>query len=210
MSPIMFRCLVAGMVILATACSSGTAAHSPHAASVPAGAAPSAQPAVSTPTQAQAPQIVAPPASPPVARCDLPSLTIAFKNQQGATGGLRVDTYVMTNTSQSPCTLHGYVGMQMLGPPGNAMRTNVVRNGGNISAVNPGPTLVTLQPGASASFLAAWRAWFDGGTTCAAASRLEITPPDAYDHVTIPVTWGLAPCNSGEIDVAAVAPGTGT
>ena len=182
MSPIMSRCLVAGMVILATACSSGTAAHSPPAVSVPTG----------------------------VARCDLPSLTIAFKNQQGAMGGLRVDTFVMTNTSQSPCTLYGYVGMQMLGPPGNAMRTNVVRNGGNVSAVNPGPTLVTLQPGASASFLAAWRAWFDGGTTCAAASQLEITPPDAYDHVTIFVTWGLAPCNSGEIDVTAVAPGTGT
>ena len=59
MSPIMSRCLVAGMVILATACSSGTAAHSPPVASVPAGAASSPQPAVPTPmpTQAQPPQI---------------------------------------------------------------------------------------------------------------------------------------------------------
>lgn len=163
-----------------------------------------------TVTAQPSPAPTAPPTAPGVARCDLPALTIAFRSQSGASGGMRGDTYVMTNTGQTACWLYGYVGMLMLGPSGSPLPTNVVRNGPNVSALDAGPRLVTLQPGASASFLAGWRAWYDGGTTCAAASQLVITPPDAYDHWTIPVTWGLAPCNGGEIDVTAVAPGPGT
>jgi hypothetical protein len=173
---------------------------------------PTPMPAVtSQPTPVPAPTPApAPPAPAVAARCDLPELTVAFAGESGAIGGLRVDTYVMTNTGRTACWLYGYAGMLMLGPTGNPMPTNVVRHGGNVAGADPGPSLVTLRPGASASFLAGWRAWYDGGTTCAAASGLVITPPDAYDHWTIPVTWGLAPCNGGEIDVTAVAPGTGT
>jgi hypothetical protein len=115
-----------------------------------------------------------------------------------------VDTFLMTNTGQSACSLYGYVGMLMRGPAGNPMPTNVVRRGGDVAGVDPGPTLVVLQPHTAAMFQAGWRAWEGAGTTCAAASMLEITPPDEYDHATIPVTWGLAPCRGGEIDVTAV------
>lgn len=141
---------------------------------------------------------------PSIDRCHVGDLSIARTAGDAAMGGLRVDTYLMTNTSQAACSLYGYVGMLMLGPAGNSMPTNVVRRGGDVAAIDPGPSLVVLQPHTAATFLAAWRAWESAGTTCAQASMLQVTPPDEYDHLTIPVTWGLAPCRQGEIDVTAV------
>ncbi|HXM58648.1 MAG TPA: DUF4232 domain-containing protein [Candidatus Dormibacteraeota bacterium] len=167
----------------------------PVAAGSPTPPAASATPPAPSPT-------VAP--RPGVERCHVGALSIARTAGDAASGGLRVDTFLVTNTGQSACSLYGYVGMLMLGLAGQAMPTNVVRRGGDVAGGDPGPSLLVLQPHTTAMFLAGWRAWEGAGTTCAAASMLQITPPDEYDHLTIPVTWGLAPCRGGEIDVTAV------
>ncbi|TMC04813.1 MAG: DUF4232 domain-containing protein [Chloroflexi bacterium] len=124
---------------------------------------------------------------------------------RSASRGTIVDTFRVANTQTSACTLYGYVGMLMLDGSGGSMPTRVVRNGG-IWSTEAGPSQFLLQPGTAASFRAAWSDVPHGSeTTCAQAARLEITPPDEFDHVTIPVTgWNMAPCNAGEIDVTPI------
>jgi hypothetical protein len=168
--------------------------------------------ATPTPAPAQssgpgAPATPAPTATPAantVDRCHAGGLLISFAGSLGAAGTI-ADTFRVANTQQSPCTLYGFVGMLMLDSTGAPLPTRVVRNGG-IFATQAGPSQFLLQPGTAASFQAAWSdVPHRSETTCPQASRLEITPPDEYDHVIIPVAgWPLAPCGGGEIDVTPI------
>jgi hypothetical protein len=168
-------------------------------------AAPAATPSPSAPATPAAPT-----ANPAVAgapdRCHTGGLLISFAGSQGAAGTI-VDTFRVANTGHAPCTLYGFVGMQMLGGTGQPMPTRVVRNGG-IFQTEAGPSQFVLQPGTAASFRAAWSDvphTNDTAGSCAQASQLEITPPDEFDHLVIPVTnFNLAPCNAGEIDVTPI------
>lgn len=173
---------------------------------VPSAAAPSAtaspapvHPTTPTPTPAAAPD-----------RCHTGGVLISFAGSQGAAGTI-VDTFRVANTGSTPCSLYGFVGMLMLDASGAPLPTRVVRNGG-IFGTQAGPSRFLLQPGSAASFLAAWSDVPHGSEgQCPQAARLEITPPDEFDHVIIPVSgWSLAPCGGGEIDVTPIrAPGAG-
>jgi hypothetical protein len=162
-------------------------------------AAPSSSPgAPAAPTPTAAPTAAGPD------RCHAAGLLISFAGSQGAAGTI-VDTFRVANTQQSACTLYGFVGMLMLDSSGAPLTTRVVRNGG-IFQTQAGPSGFLLQPQMAASFQAAWSDVPHGSeTTCPQAARLEITPPDEFDHVTIPVSgWNLAPCGAGEIDVTPI------
>src|SRR5262249_20724883 len=137
-------------------------------------------------------------------RCHTGGLLISFAGAQGAAGTI-VDTFRVANTQNTACTLYGYVGMLMLNGSGGSMPTRVVRNGG-LWSTEAGPSQFLLQPGTAASFRAAWSdVPHVGESTCAQAARLEITAPDEFDHLIIPVNgWTLAPCNAGEIDVTPI------
>jgi hypothetical protein len=133
-------------------------------------------------------------------RCHTGGLLISFAGSQGAAGTI-YDTFRVANTQPSPCYLYGYVGMLMLDGSGAPMPTRVVRN-----SSQAGPSRFLLQPGTAASFLASWSDVPRTPAPCAQAARLEITPPDEFDHVIIPVSgWNLAPCApGGEIDVTPI------
>lgn len=138
-------------------------------------------------------------------RCHTSGVLISFAGSQGAAGTI-VDTFRVTNTGKTACTLYGFVGMLMLGSAGQPMPTRVVRNGG-IFQTQAGPSQFLLQPATAASFQAAWSdvPHVNDPASCAQASQLEITPPDEFDHVILPVTgWSLAPCDAGEIDVTPI------
>jgi hypothetical protein len=156
-----------------------------------------------------APATPAPTATPAAAaapdRCHTGGLLISFAGAQGAAGTI-VDTFRVANTGQAACTLYGFVGMLMLDASGAPMPTRVVRNGGIFSA-QAGPSQFLLQPATAASFQAAWSDVTHTGdpVPCPQATRMEITPPDEFDHVIIPVSgWNLAPCGAGEIDVTPI------
>jgi hypothetical protein len=148
----------------------------------------------------------APPAAPPPPtpdRCHTAGLAVSAAYSQGAAGTIE-DSFRVANTRTYPCVMYGFVGMLMLDGAGQPLPTRVVRNGG-IFGSEAGPSSFLLQPAAVATFRAAWSDVTQGtATSCPAAAQLEVTPPDEYDHVVIPVSgWGLAPCGpGGEIDVS--------
>jgi hypothetical protein len=132
------------------------------------------------------------------ARCRVGQLAVHQTEQQGAAGSIHLD-YAFTNTSSKACTLDGYPGLGLLDAHGRPLPTHVLRQP---SVVVPAVAerRVTLAPGR--------RAWFYAGysdvspTACIVASRLEVTPPDAYGHLTIPTR--MAPCGGGRINVSPV------
>jgi hypothetical protein len=199
--------LIASTVLLLAACE--TPGPRPPTAvnhvTPPAATASGADPGPTAPPTAPAPSATpTPPPAPGLDRCHTGGLLISFAGSQGAAGTI-VDTFRVANTLSTPCSLYGFVGMLMLDGSGGPLTTRVVRNGG-IFSTQAGPSRFVLQPGTAAAFQAAWSdVPHRSETVCPQAARLEITPPDEFDHVIIPVSgWSLAPCGGGEIDVTPI------
>ncbi len=113
---------------------------------------------------------------------------------------------MLRNTSTVTCVLGGYPGLQLLGTGGTALPTSVVRKG-SYSFTAQRPTTVSLAPGQATSFEIGYSDVPVGGeTSCPTSSALEVTPPGAYDHLTLPAT--LAPCAHGTLVVSPVLPGS--
>jgi hypothetical protein len=160
--------MVSGCILLAVGCSGGTAsqgrptAHSPVAATP---SSPSPHP-TSTPVAGTVavvtpiPAVTRPvPATTP-GRCHTGGLTVALAGDNGAAGSVYL-TFVLTNTGTSPCSLYGYVGMQLLNASGQALPTKVVRNG--VGSTTAGPSRFLLLPGTAANFRASYEHATQGG-----------------------------------------------
>ncbi|TAK35165.1 MAG: DUF4232 domain-containing protein [Chloroflexota bacterium] len=138
-------------------------------------------------------------------QCHTAGLSLSVGQGQAAVGHQGA-TYIFTNNLDVSCTFFGYPGAQMLDAQFNFLPTNVVRGGGFIFQ-DPGPQLVVVPAGGTASFGLEFVVVPTGDeTTCPAASQLEVTPPDEFDPIIISST--IAPCNNGTIHVTAVQPGS--
>jgi hypothetical protein len=99
---------------------------------------------------------------------------------------------VFTDTSSSPCTLDGYPSLQMLDANGAHIPTLVARSGAVTTVPRLPARLVSLKPGAHATFYIGFEdATGFGAATCPTSSRVEVTPPG--DRTPITVTWHLQP-----------------
>lgn len=124
------------------------------------------------------------------------------------------------NGSGAACTLYGYPGMRMLSAGGASLATHVHRGASTTIDAVP-EQIVALSPGGEASFAAGY---LHGGLTsspngglvhaqCPAAAEVEITPPNAYRHITI--RWALRPFGGasgprcGAVSVSPVYSGAG-
>ena len=108
----------------------------------------------------------------------------------------------LRSTSPAPCLLSGYPGLQLLDASGAALPTTVVRKGTySFTAMAPAP--VTLTTGQSAYFNMGYSDVPVGQeTSCPTSTSLEVTPPNAYGHLTLAAA--LAPCGGGTIVVSPV------
>lgn len=132
----------AGLAGLLTACGSGTPAAAPTrtvttTATAAGAAAPTATPSTTTPAAA--------PAGP--ATCQSSGLQASLGQGQGAAGTL-YQIIVLTNTSNSACTLYGYPGVSFVTGQGGSVIGAPASRDPLIPA-----TLITLQPGQAASAL---------------------------------------------------------
>jgi hypothetical protein len=134
--------------------------------------------------------------------CPASQLAGSQVGSEGAAGTVEL-TFALRNTGTTSCVLEGYPGGLLLDGSGQALPTTVER-GGTLKFEAVPVSTVTLAPGATA--------WFNLGfsdvptgteTSCPAAASLEITPPNAYDHLTVPAS-GLAPCGQGTVTVSPV------
>jgi Domain of unknown function (DUF4232) len=129
-------------------------------------------------------------------RCRTSQLGFRFSTD-GAAGSIHINGD-LTNRSQTTCSLYGYPGLGLLGKSGAALPATVVRSP---SVVVPAVAekLVVLAPGQTARFYAGYSDV--DPQPCPSAVRLEVTPPNAYTHLTVPAA--IAPCG-GIIHVSPV------
>ena len=119
------------------------------------------------------------------ARCLVSHLSLAQPTMNGAAGsiGLR---FTFTNRASASCTLYGYPGMGRLNADHQVIPTTVVRGTSTVVPAEPERTVV-LAPGGHASFFAGYSD-VPGGAACPKSSYLQVTPPNAFDHFTLPVS----------------------
>jgi hypothetical protein len=135
------------------------------------------------------------------ARCATASLTGSLSGRSGAAGTIET-TIALKSTSAATCVLFGYPGLQMLNAGMANLPTFVVRKG-NYTFTSMAPTTVTLTNGQTAYFNIGYSDVPVGTeTTCPTSAFLEVTPPDALDHLVIAAM--LAPCGGGTLVVSPV------
>ncbi len=131
--------------------------------------------------------------------CTVTRLHVA-QSGGAAAAGTSERTFSLTNTSSTPCILHGYPGLLLLGPGAAAESTNVVRGGG-LAFENIEPSTVKLAPGATAYFNVGYS---DVTPPCSTGTAVEITPPTNTADVAVSVSPAVMACNGGTLHVSAV------
>ncbi len=162
--------------------------------------------ASSTPTTSGVPASSSTPTTSGLTRCATSALAGSVAGSSGAAGTIET-TVALKSTATGPCVLGGYPGLQMLGSAGTALATVVVRKG-NYSFTSMAPTTVTVTGGQSVYFNIGYSDVPAGKeTTCPTSASLEVTPPNATDHLVIAAA--LAPCSGGTLTVSPVFAATG-
>jgi hypothetical protein len=131
------------------------------------------------------------------ATCVRNQLGVGLHDTQGAAGTIH-GAWVFTNRSGTACTLDGYPDMQLYGRAGRPLPTTANQS------LPPGPTLVTLEPGASATFFSSYRDVPSGTGQCPTSAVVQITAPDVVASLFIPAQ--LQACG-GVVNVSAVRRG---
>jgi len=130
------------------------------------------------------------------ARCHSSQLRVRLGWASGALGHIG-ELVSFENVSTTTCTLYGYPGLQMLAAGGKPIRTQVLR-GVAYTVPFVAERLVTLPHGHEASFdLGYDDATGYGNERCPTSVRVEVTPPNAYEPIT--VVWRMQPYGGGTI-----------
>jgi hypothetical protein len=141
------------------------------------------------------------------ARCATAALSGSVAGSSGAAGTIET-TIALKSTASTTCVLGGYPGLLLLNSTGTALPTTVVRKG-TYSFTSMVPTTVTLAPGQSTYFNIGYSDVPVGSeTSCPSSASLEVTPPNATDHLVIAAT--MAPCGGGTMVVSPVFASTGS
>jgi Domain of unknown function (DUF4232) len=115
-------------------------------------------------------------------------------------GGQYGITLKLANTGTTSCSLYGYPGLGLEDGSHRVMPSQT-HWGETYFAHDPGPSLIILSPGqsatASVAFAGGWphQGWAD---------FLEVTPPNEYDHAVLPLSYGTGGAG-GDVHATAMA-----
>lgn len=127
--------------------------------------------------------------------CQTNQLSVRRVKEETGLGNVGV-TYAFTNTGSSVCTLKGYPGFELLDTKGQKLKgVRVNWSEGTYFQKDMPPQQVTLAPGTQALFQIAYNNGTQyPGQSCPESTKVEITPPNAYQHFTLPehiqTCWG--------------------
>lgn len=137
-------------------------------------------------------------------RCQTAQLSVSKVSTNAGAGNVAV-IYAFTNKGSSPCNLYGYPGFALLDSKDRPLKgVKVIRSQGTYFSKQQSPKQVTLVPNGQASFEIAYNQVRDVGQSCPTSVKVQITPPNAYHHFTLPEQ--INPC-TGQVRVTSVQPG---
>jgi hypothetical protein len=137
-----------------------------------------------------------------VPRCVTEQLSAGLHGSQAGLGN-RGFILTLTNTGNSSCALYGYPGLGLENASHRVLPSHT-RWGSTYFDTDPGRSLIVLSPGETAS---ADVAYFSGtgGPTDSVATYLEVTPPNAYLHLTVRIPGAPVRIDRGRLSVTAMA-----
>ena len=158
--------------------------------SSPVSAAPSPVPAVPS---------SAPPAASTVPICEEPNL-VASASRYNIGGGMWGVVITLTNVGTASCSMDGYPGLGLQDGAHHVLPSQT-HWGPTYFAHDPGPSLIVLAPGQSASSSVALSQGTQGSPW---ANFLEVTPPGNYQYALIGTSYGIG-STSGDLYATAMA-----
>jgi hypothetical protein len=137
-----------------------------------------------------------------VPRCYTQNLAAGLHGFQAGLGN-RGFILTLTNTGSTSCSLSGYPGLGLDNARHKALPSHTFR-GSTYFDPDPGRSLIVLSPGETVSADVAYAA--DGmAADSVTASYLEVTPPNAYLHLTVRIPGAPTVIYHGNLYVTAVA-----
>lgn len=134
-------------------------------------------------------------------RCETSQLSVRRVSEDAGVGNVAL-TYAFSNNASSPCNLYGYPGLALLDAKGQPLEgVKVIRSQDTYFSSKQPRQQVTLAPGTQASFQIAYNHISSPEEHCLMSSKIEITPPNAYQHFTL--TEQIKPC-TGKVRVTPV------
>ncbi|WP_375469836.1 DUF4232 domain-containing protein [uncultured Nostoc sp.] len=119
-------------------------------------------------------------------RCQTEQLSVRRVSGDAGVGNVAI-IYAFTNNGSSPCNLYGYPGFALLNSKNQPLKgVNVIRSQSTYFLSKQSPQRVTLAPGGQASFEIAYNHTRSTGQSCPTSVKVQITPPNAYHHFTLP------------------------
>jgi Domain of unknown function (DUF4232) len=141
-------------------------------------------------------------AGPTVTRCLRHELSAGLHGSQAGLGN-RGMLLTLTNVSGRSCSLDGYPGLGLQNAAHQVLRSHTSW-GSTYFSPDPGRHFLVLSPGETVSASLAYGAG-DGQPHPVHATYLEVTPPNAYLHLTVRLPGGPASIYRGRLFVTAVA-----
>ncbi|OUL22657.1 hypothetical protein BV378_22250 [Nostoc sp. RF31YmG] len=119
-------------------------------------------------------------------RCRTNQLSVSRVGSDAGAGNVAL-IYSFTNKGTSSCTLYGYPGLALLDAKDQPLGgIKVIRAKDTYFQNKQPPQQVTLATGEQASFQITYNHIRSEGKSCPTSAKIEITPPNAYEHLTIP------------------------
>ncbi len=137
-----------------------------------------------------------------VTRCLRHELLAGLHGSQTGLGN-RGMILTLTNIGGRSCSLDGYPGLGLENAAHKVLRSHTWW-GSTYFSPDPGPHFLVLSPGETVSAGLAYGAG-DGQPHPVRATYLEVTPPNAYLHLTIRLPGGPVSAYRGRLFVTAVA-----
>ena len=116
---------------------------------------------------------------------------------------------MVRNVGSTTCEVEGYLGLRLVDAKGHAIPTSLRRGSSMIWPTDPGPGVVVLPPGSSASAGLGWEdnpVDGDPPSGCPASRYLDVTLPHETTTVRVPAQVGA--CNHGSLVVTALVAGS--
>ena len=137
-----------------------------------------------------------------VPRCVTEQLSAGLHGFQADLGN-RGFILTLTNTGNGSCALYGYPDLGLENASHRVLPSHT-NWGGTYFDPDPGRSSIVLSPGETAS---ADVAYFSGtgGPTDSVATYLEVTPPNAYLHLTVRIPGAPMRIDRGRLYVTAMA-----
>ncbi len=138
-----------------------------------------------------------------VPRCSTQNLAAGLHGSQAGLAN-RGFILTLTNAGSTSCSLSGYPGLGLEDARHQALPSHTFR-GGTYFDPDPGRHPIVLSPGETVSADVAYAAADGLAAHTVTATYIQVTPPDAYLHLTVRIPGAPVFIDHGNLHVTAVA-----